>query len=297
MSGKAEWNWIPSTILLPLAFEQREWTAVYAAFVLAEYSGSRVKVFHVVTDQDNEERTREMTRELHKLAETYKVTFSITQSEGKVLADDSERISGMIVNESEKEDIGAIVMSAFKETFIREFFGRVSDRVARKARRRVILVETPKPGIRVPHNPKRIVIPILGEKVHSEPFIIAAAFTSSAAARDFEIIAAKSIRLPATLPMDSIESSKTLQDVMRNFEREIGLINPFLGRVVIPKALIVRDTSDGISTFAAENQADMLILGCNKPGRFGPTITKEEYAVVRKTDCIALVTFAGQPQL
>ena len=280
-----------------MAFEERESNAVYTAFVLAEYSGSRVKVFHVNTDQDDEKRNKERLGEIHKLADTFKVNFTVTQSESKVLASDAERISDMIVSESEKEETQAIVMSAFKETFIREFFGRIADRVARKARCKVILVETPKLGVRIPDSPKNIVIPVLNEKVHSEPFVIAAAFTSSATTRDFEIVAARPIRLPATLPIDSIESSKVLQDVMRNFEREIGLINPLVGRVFVPKALAVRDVSEGIATFASENQADMLILGCKKPSKLGPTITKEEYAVVRKTDCIALVTFAGEPQL
>lgn len=297
MSSKAEWNWMPSTILLPLAFEQREWNAVYAAFVLAEYSGSKIKVFHVSTEQDDEKRNMEMIAELNKLADTFRVNFTFTQSESKVLSSDAERISEMIVNESQKEEMQAIVMSAFKETFIREFFGRISDRVARKAKCKVILVETPKPDLKISDVPKRIVIPVLNEKIHSEPFIIAAAFTSSATTRDFEIVAARPIRLPATLPMDSIESSKVLQDIMRNFEREIGSINPLVGRVFVPKVLAVRDVSDGVATFASENQTDMLILGCNKPSKLGPTITKEEYAVVRKTDCIALVTFAGQTQI
>ncbi len=297
MSGKAEWNWIPSTILLPLAFEQRELNAAYAAFVLAEYSGSRVKVLHVRTQQDDDKICKEVIAELHNLANTFKVDFNIIQSEDRVLSNDAERISDMIVSESAKEETQAIVMSAFKEAFIREFFGRISDRVARKAKCKVILVETPKPGLKIPDVPNKIVIPVLNEKIHPEPFIIAAAFTSSATTRDFEIIAARPIRLPATLPMDSIESSKVLQDMMRNFEREIGSINPLVGRVFVPRALAVRDVSEGIATFASENQADMLILGCKKPGKLGPTITKEEYAVVRKTDCIALVTFAAELQL
>src|SRR5207245_4784433 len=145
-----------------------------------------------------------------------------------------EEIARAIVKQADSSSAQAIVMSVHREGVFRELFGRVSDHVARLSATRVVLVETPQSGMKIPRNPKRIFIPVLKEQ-HPDPFVIAAALTSSAAVPDAEIIVGKIIELPPTLTLDAIDLSQPLKWQEREISYLTRLPITALGRSANPK--------------------------------------------------------------
>jgi nucleotide-binding universal stress UspA family protein len=287
---KIEWGWSDSPLLLPLAFEPREWNAVYIAFFLAEYSGSEVIIFHVDTALDTQTKAAYFVSELQKFSKTLRVRYKINRVKGRTNDPNADKIAAEIVLEGEKNSCQAIVMSAHREAVFRELVGRVSDRVARKAAKTVLLVETPYPGLAIPRNPRKILIPVLRNDFRPDAFIIASALTSSASVPDVEITAAKIIELPSTTPLEAIEASGLLRKEEREFSLAISTYIKSLGRLFNPRIVAVRDVGSEVSEFARENGTDLMIMVGDKPTGFR-LMASQKYDIVARAPCITLIVF------
>ena len=200
-----------------------------------------------------------------------------------------EEIAGAIVRTVKEKGAQAVVMSAHREPLFRELFGRVSDHVSRTCPTRVVLVETPQAGVTIPKNPKRILIPVLKEQ-HPDPFIIAAALTSSASVADVEITAAKIFSLPPTVPLDAVEMAFPLRKEERDFSSFTSLAIKTLGRLISPKILPVREVGNDVAQFIREKKVDVLVMYSNRETGFYSFLTKDEYEIVRKSPCVVIVT-------
>ena len=293
-SGESvEWSWSDAPIVLPVAFQSREWNAIYIAFYLAEYSGSKVIVTHVLEGEEEEHAFAEqLRREIEALAKELSVRHEYSNVEPQSKPPSVEDIARSIVNTADANNAQAIVMSAHREGLFRELFGRVSDHVARLSATRVVLVETPQSGMKIPRNPKRIFIPVLKEQ-HPDPFVIAAALTSSAAVPDAEIIVGKIIELPPTLPLDAIDLSQPLKREEREFSYFTSLAIKALGRFFNPKIVSVRDVGDDVGRYIREQAIDVTVMFSKRETGFHGFLTKDEYEIVSKSPCIVLVTLSG----
>jgi nucleotide-binding universal stress UspA family protein len=290
---KVEWAWSDSPILLPVAFEPREWNAVYVAFFMAEYSGSEVILAHVDTVLDAQPKIDYFISELEKFSKTLRVRYKISRTKVKRNDPKAEEIAEELVRQAEQNDCQAIVMSAHREAFFTEVFGRVSDRVARRSSRTVLLVETPYAGLGIPKNPRRILIPVLRSDFRPDAFIVASALTSSASVPDVEITVAKIVELPSTTPLDAIESSMLLRKEEQEFSIQISTYIKSLGRLFNPKVIAVRDVGSEVSSFARENGADLIIMTGGKPTGYG-LMASQKYDIVAKAPCVVLVLFPKQ---
>jgi nucleotide-binding universal stress UspA family protein len=148
-NDKIEWSWGNLPILLPLAYDHREWNSINVAFYLAEYSGSKIIVFHVKTEVSDKSIREESLKSIKDFASRFNINYEIKETKDLVSSKDVTKISDEITSATKEYSCQAIVMSAYKEGFFREFFGRISDRVARKAECDVILVETPRSDMRI----------------------------------------------------------------------------------------------------------------------------------------------------
>lgn len=290
-SGKIEWSWDDLPILLPLAFEAREWNAVYAAFYLAECTGSLVRILHVNTREDKPEKRTHFLDRLKDFSSSLKVTFKVEQVEPRTASPSITEIANTIVHKSEEFDCGSIVMSAHREAFFTELFGRVSDRVARTARSKVVLVETPKAGLAIPKNPSRIVIPVLAEELNPRAFILAGALTSSASVPDVEILVTKVVHLPPSVPLDAVAIPQIFRREEQEFSSAIANYIHSLGRLLTPRILPVRKVGEDVSSYAADIGADLIILSTGKTGH-RRLLPHDEYEIVRRAPCIVLVVVA-----
>ena len=291
-----EWSWSDAPLVLPLAYRSREWNAVFIAFYIAEYSGSKVYVTHVLEGQEEHAEEEKIKSDLEALARALSVKYELVEVETQSHPPGVEEIAKALVDTAVVKKAQAIIMSAHREPLFRELFGRVSDHVSRHSPTKVVLVETPQQGVSIPKNPRRILVPVLKEQ-HPDPFIIAAALTSSASAADVEITAAKVIELPPTLPLDAVDTALPLRQEERDFSTFTSLAIKMLGRLINAKILPVREVGNDVARFVKDRQVDVLVMYSGRETGFYSFLTKDEYEVVRKSPCVVLVTLPeSQPR-
>ena len=284
-----EWSWSDAPLVLPLAYRLREWNAVFIAFYIAEYSGSMVYVTHVLEGQEKHDEEEKIKSDLDSLARSLSVKYEFVEVEPSSKPPGVEEIARSLVDTAISRKAQAIIMSAHREPLFRELFGRVSDHVSRHSPTKVVLVETPQEGVTIPKNPRRILVPVLKEQ-HPDPFIIAAALTSTASAAAVEITAAKIIELPPTLPLDAIDTALPLRQEERDFSTFTSLAIKTLGRLINAKILPVREVGNDVARFVKDRTIDVLVMYSGRETGFYSFLTKDEYEIVRKSPCVVLVT-------
>lgn len=286
---QVEWSWSDAPLVLPLAYQPREWNAVFIAFYIAEYSGSKVYVTHVLEGEEDHSFEESLKKEIAALASTLHVSYEFVEVSPASKPPGVDEIAGAIVETAKSKAAQAIVMSAHREPLFRELFGRVSDHVGRTAPSRVVLVETPQEGVTIPKSPKRILIPVLKEQ-HPDPYIIAAALTSSASAADVEITAAKVIQIPQTLPLDAVDTVLSLRKEERDFSYFTSLAIKTLGRFINPKILPVREVGGDVRQYVRDKGIDVLVMFSQRETGFYSFLTRDEYEIVSKSPCVVIVT-------
>ncbi len=287
--AEVEWSWSDAPLVLPLAYQPREWNAVFIAFYIAEYSGSKVYVTHVLEGDEQHEAEGKIKRDVDALAKSLAVKYEFVDVRPSSQPPGVDEIARALVEQAQQRGAQAIVMSAHREPIFRELFGRVSDHVGRTSKSKVVLVETPQEGVEVPKNPKRILVPVLKE-IHPDPFIIAAALTSSASVADVEITAAKIFSLPPTLPLDAVEVARPLRKEERDFSYFTSLAIKTLGRFINPKILPVREVGTDVAQFVKDKGVDVLVMFSGRETGFYSFLTKDEYEIVKKSPCVVIVT-------
>jgi nucleotide-binding universal stress UspA family protein len=290
--GAVEWSWSDAPVILPLAYQPREWNAVFIAFYMAEYSGSRVFITHVLEGEEDHTFEEKLKKEIADLAAALSVRYEHVQVTPTSQPPGVAEIAEALVRTAKERKAQAIVMSAHREPRFRELFGRVSDHVSRASSTRVVLVETPQEGVVIPNNPKHILVPVLKEQ-HPEPYIIAAALTSSASVAEVEITAAKIIELPPTVPLDAIDMVHSLRKDEREFSYFTSLAIKTLGRFINPKILPVREVGRDVAQFVRDKRIDILVMFCKRGTGFYSFLTKDEYDIVSKSPCVVVVALPG----
>ncbi len=284
-----EWSWSDAPLVLPMAYQPREWNAAYIAFYIAEYSGSKVYITHVLEGQEDHAFEKKLKEDIEALAKSLSVRYEFVEVRPSSQPPGVEEIAGAIVQTARAKEAQAVVMSAHREQLFRELFGRVSDHVSRTCPSRVVLVETPQAGVEVPRSPKRILVPVLREQ-HPDPFIIAAALTSSASVADVEITDAKIFSLPPTVPLDAVEMALPLRKEERDFSTFTSLAIKTLGRLISPKILPVREVGSDVAQFIKDKEIDILVMYSNRETGFYSFLTKDEYEIVKRSPCVVIVT-------
>ncbi|MEM0117794.1 MAG: hypothetical protein QXV32_05050 [Conexivisphaerales archaeon] len=283
-----EWGWSDSPILLPLAYQPREWNAVFVAMHIAEYCGAILFIYHARLK--NESISETFRQEVRSLADKLRIRVSFVDEDA---TDDSfDSISRMIITAALKHNAQAIIMSAHKEGFFRELVGRVSDRVAQRNPLKTVLVETPDPSIKITSSPSKIAVLVKPGTEPKDAFVLAAALTSLATTPDAELIAAQAILLPQTVPVEAIEYSNEIKLMERRFAETISIVIKNLGRMFSPRVLASRQLGKDIADFVIKEKIDILILTGHKrnliSGLFG-TDTKD---IVGNAPCVSLIVFS-----
>ncbi len=288
-----EYSWNDYPILVPISMDPVEWNAIYIGFFMAECTGAKVHLTHVTSHANTELRTREFLEEIEEFAHGLGVGYEyrvIDLNRGSVGVSE---ISEAIVSRSKEISAQAIIMAANRETFFRELFGRISDRVVISSRCKVVLVETPWRGMRIPNAPKKILIPILREEPRADLFIVASALTSSASTPDVELIVVRVVPMPPTIPLDAVE----VADILRKEEQEFSLtVSDYIratGRFFSPRMVAVRHVGEDVASFAKDNKADLILLqGDRGSGGYRSFMKSEKYEIVSKSPCVVLVVYS-----
>lgn len=135
---------------------------------------------------------------------------------------------------------------------------------------------------------RRILIPVLDE-FHPEVFALAGALTASAKIPDVDVVAAKVIRIPQTVPLYSTYRPESLVDT----DRELAFLKTVGGLPIVrrlsAKVLLVRDVSRDLVEFANERRADMILLRGDWTASRRGFLNKRERKIAANTSASVLV--------
>lgn len=125
--------------------------------------------------------------------------------------------------------------------------------------RRVVLVSAPKERKATIEPIRRLLIPVLDE-FRPDVFALAGALTSSAMIPDVDVVAAKVIKIPQSVPLYSTYRPESLVDS----KEELSFLKPISGlpmlRRLSARVLLVRDISRDLVEFANEKRVDMILF-------------------------------------
>lgn len=149
------------------------------------------------------------------------------------------------------------------------------------------------PGTGVPRGrPRRILLPVLDE-VHPEAFALAGALTASSHMPDVDVVAAKVIRMPPTIPLYSTYRPESLVEP----EKELSFLKlfrglPLLGRLT-PKIVLVRNITRDLLQFAEDRRTDLIILKGDWDMLSRGFLSKKELAVAAKAPGWVAIVIPG----
>jgi hypothetical protein len=156
------------------------------------------------------------------------------------------------------------------------------------AGKRVVLLSAPPGQAGKLSHPSRLLIPVLDE-FHPEVFALAGALTSSAHIPDVDIVAAKVIRIPQSIPLYSTYRPESLVDA----EKELSFLKPIRGlpllRRLTGRVLLVRDIGTDLVEFAREKRVDMIILQGDWALSRQGLLPKKERVIAEKAPCTVAV--------
>jgi Ca2+-transporting ATPase len=166
--------------------------------------------------------------------------------------------------------------------------GKRTDWISELSGKRVVLVSGPSKQPMALEPSRRLLIPVLDE-FHPEVFALAGALTSSSRVPDVDVVAAKVIKIPPTIPLYSTYRPESLVDT----DRELSFLKPVSGLPILrrlsARVLLVRDVSRDLVEFAEQRRVDMILFrGDWAAGRRG-FLTKNERRIAANARSYVLV--------
>jgi len=141
-------------------------------------------------------------------------------------------------------------------------------------------------------SPRRLLIPVLDE-FHPEVFALAGALTSSSHIPDVDVVAAKVIRIPQTVPLYSTYRPESLVDP----SKELSFLRAFSGLPVLrrlsAKVLLVRDSSRDLVGFAEDRRIDLIVLKGDWAANRHGFLAKTERRIAAKASCTVAVLLSS----
>ena len=254
--------------------------ALPVAMSLAEQSGSRILIAS--------------NRKLPTTQQAYLSTESSVPSE-YIPLDVAEGSKGMRSAASAirkyADRIGAemIVLPVSRDVFANRTTRKTVGWIEEFSGKRVVLVTVPSKRSRALEHPRRLLIPIL-ERFHPEVFALAGALTSASHIPDVDVVAARVIRMPPTVPLYSTFRPESLVDS----DKELSFLKAFSGlpllRRLSARVLLVRDSSRDLIDFAEERRIDLIVLkGDWAASRHGFLAKTERRIAAKASSCVAVL--------
>jgi magnesium-transporting ATPase (P-type) len=158
--------------------------------------------------------------------------------------------------------------------------------------KRVVLVSGPPKPTEALERPRRLLIPVLDE-FHPEVFALAGALTSSSHIPDVDLVAAKVVRIPQTVPLYSTYRPESLVDS----RKELSFLRAFSGLPVLrrlsARVLLVRDSSRDLIGFADERRIDLIVLKGDWAASRHGFLAKTERRIAAKASCNVAVLLSS----
>ncbi|MER3601674.1 MAG: hypothetical protein C4339_03045 [Nitrososphaerota archaeon] len=281
-----EWAWSTEPIILPLAYDAREWGAAYLALYLSECTGAPLHALHVWFPGLKEDEA--FLHRVRARAQRLGISLEVKELEGR--SPNKRQIARQIVLYASQVGAQAIIMAGHKEGVLTHLLGRVSDTVAKLAECRVLIAESRTMAEEKLASPRRLLVAYTKAPLDPEPLIVAAAMTSSAWSPGLEIWAVRFVKVPPTVPLDSEELRRALRGLEKDFNAWISEATRALGRVIIPHVQPVRELGADIASYARDQGMDMILLPWGRPSRLRALGRPDDVQLVERAPCpVALV--------
>lgn len=267
-------------ILLPLEGFPSEIGALNVALYLAECSGALLELFHIVEQPSEKERNFDRLKEMAiEKAKSMKTKLEVEIGHG-------DAVEGIL---AKAEDHDLIVVGGRRR--LREnIFGSVSSGVIRRTPKPVVVVTSPIAGWEDEEKPIRKLLVPLGDIEEDLAAVkLAAVLTSSAARKDFQLLALHVVTLPITTPISAYGEDAEEE---RRFLREVGELTKRISRPITPRVVVGRSVGRSVVSFAEEHDSDIILLGeRKKPGPFTRLLGTEALYISRNAPCPVVLIY------
>ncbi len=155
---------------------------------------------------------------------------------------------------------------------------------------RVMLVRGPPSHVASRTWPRKLLVPVL-RRFSAEPFDLAAALTAGQVVPEVDVVAARVIRIPPSVPLYSTYRAESLVDEAKEMSFLSVLARRPLSRVLTPRLLLVRDVARDIVDFADQRDVEVIIVHAGPRARAHRLLAKEEREIARSARCTVVVLF------
>jgi len=161
--------------------------------------------------------------------------------------------------------------------------------------RRLVLVSGPQTSSKGIGRPRRLLIPVLDE-FHPGPFVLAGALTASSKVPDVDVVAARFIEMPQTVPLYSTYRPDSLVDATKelSFLRVLGGL-PILDRLTA-RVVLVRNTARDLLEFAEKRDVDLIILNGSWSRSGRGFLQDRESVVATRSNCRVAIMIPAETQ-
>jgi phosphoserine phosphatase len=280
---------VAAPVLVALFVRPGSWSAARVGLDFAESAGSKVIVARVFDGATEASSLAEFEEGIDQLARAGGVPYEFIDVRFPSEAAAARGIGSALERIASRADAATVVVPVERKFFDR----RAPDWLEQLAAHRVLLVSGPPQGPPPGPWPRRLLIPVLKE-FQQEPFEIAAALTATSVVPEVDVVAARVIRLPATMPLYSTFSPEALVDKERELSFLRGIRTRQRLRGLSPRVLLVRNVARDLVEFAAKREMDAIILQGDWGARGHGFLGHEERRTATRATCGVIVVLPAR---
>ncbi len=296
-AGERRPTWRVSTpaaaapIVLALFVKPYGRSAMRVGFEVADSAGSKVVVARIFAGPADPSALAELEAGIDELARAAEIPYEFVD-----IRFPSESLAAQGAGTSLERLASSVGSTTIVVPVERRFFtGKPPAWLDQLASQRVVLVRGPTGGPPRGPWPRRLLIPVLRE-FHEEPFDVAAAIATTTVVPEVDVVAARVIRMPSSVPLYSTYSHEALVDA----EKELSFIRRVraLGRLrgMSEKVLLVREVARDLVDFAEEREVDAIILSGDWRARRRGFLEKEERSIASRAACGIIVVLPARSE-
>lgn len=188
-----------------------------------------------------------------------------------------------------------IVVPVRRGVFTSRRTRRAADWISELSGKGVVLVSAPMEQPTTLEPTRRLLIPVL-EEFHPEVFALAGALTSSSRIPDVDVVAAKVIKIPSTIPLYSTYRPESLVDA----DKELSFLKSVSGLPILrrlsARILLVRDVSRDLVEFAEQRRVDMILFRGDWAAARRGFLTEKERRIAANAPSYVLVLLPSAKQ-
>jgi Ca2+-transporting ATPase len=275
-------------IILSLTSQIGEENTAAISMNLALNNGSRLIVLRILNEQLKTSLEYNIERSLRDNAEELGIPCQYIDVHAP------QTIEGSVKETVDKTNAETIIISVPRSVFYGGWHtAKFIKWIEKFPNKKIILMSNAIKPIKPLHPPFRILIPVLHE-FDQEPFNLVSLLTTNSTIPDVDIIAAKVMEFPPTIPLYSRYYYESITVESREFPGIKRSSVQFLKRFITPLTLFVKDISHGIAHFVEEKKVDIIIMQGDWSYKKYGFLRKPQCKIVKRAQCSIIVTLASQ---